>query len=245
MRRRPSFYWHAFGFTEITAYLSTRPAKAVGDASRWEQATASLESALQAESMSYEVDEGGGAFYGPKIDLKVKDAIGREWQMTTIQFDFNVPERFAITYTGEDGQEHQPYMVHRALLGSLERFFGVLIEHYNGAFPLWLAPEQVKVLPLTDEETPRADEIASALTAADYRVGVDRRSERMGAKIRAAQLEKVPYMVIVGPKEVASGELSVRHRADGDLGTMGMEVFMERLRGEQTATGSPGGAANS
>ena len=145
-----------FGFTDISAYLSTKPEKAVGDPAKWEQATNSLRHALESEGLAYEVDEGGGAFYGPKIDMKIKDALGREWQLGTIQFDFNLPERFHLTYTGEDGKEHQPYMVHRALLGSLERFFGILIEHYAGAFPTWLAPVQAAVLNITDAQLPFA-----------------------------------------------------------------------------------------
>jgi len=213
----------AFDFSEITAYLATKPSKAVGETARWEQAIASLEKALGAESIPYEVDKGGGAFYGPKIDLKIRDALGREWQLTTIQFDFNIPERFDMTYVGEDGKEHRPYIVHRALLGSLERFFGILIEHYGGAFPLWLAPEQVRVLPLTDTQADYADAVAGKLRAADFRVAVDRKSEKIGAKIRRAQTEKIPYMAIVGPREAASDQVSVRSRTQGDRGAMSLE----------------------
>ncbi len=224
--------WRAFGFTEISAYLATRPDKAVGETARWEQATASLERALQAEAIPYKTDAGGGAFYGPKIDIRVRDAIGREWQMSTMQFDFNMPERFDLTFVGEDGREHRPYMVHRALLGSLERFFGVLVEHYAGAFPLWLAPEQVRVLPLTDKQAAPAEALAERLRAADVRVNVDRRSEKVGAKIRDAQLEKVPYMAIVGAREAEAGNVSVRCRSKGDLGAMGVEDFLRRLQEE-------------
>jgi threonyl-tRNA synthetase len=224
--------WRAFGFEEITAYLSTRPAKAVGDETVWKQATASLEKALADEAIPYEVDAGGGAFYGPKIDLKVKDAIGREWQMSTIQFDFNMPERFDISYVGEDGQAHRPYMVHRALLGSLERFFGVLVEHYAGAFPLWLAPEQVRVLPLTDKQQDHAESTATDLREAGYRVSVDSRSETVGAKIRDAQLAKTPYMLILGPREVESGEVSVRSRVGGNEGNTSIQEFKQRLEEE-------------
>jgi len=229
--------WHAFGFSEISAYLSTRPAKAVGEASRWEQATDSLRSALAAESIPHDVDEGGGAFYGPKIDLKVKDAIGREWQMSTIQFDFNIPERFDLSYVGRDGKPHRPYMVHRALLGSLERFFGVLIEHYGGAFPLWLASEQVRVLPLTEKQQAYAQRIADELRAQDLRVTVDTRSEKVGAKIRDAQLEKLPYMLILGPKEEEAGTVSVRSRTDGDLGVLQLPAFIAQLEEERTTKG--------
>jgi threonyl-tRNA synthetase len=227
--------WRAFGFTEISAYLATRPEKAVGSPERWEQATASLEAALQAEAIPYERDEGGGAFYGPKIDMKVKDAIGREWQMSTIQFDFNMSERFALEYIGEDGQPHRPYMVHRALLGSLERFFGILVEHYAGAFPLWLAPEQARVLPITDKQIPAAEALAEQLRGQDLRVGVDKRPERVGAKIRDAQLEKIPYMLVLGAKEEAAGSVAVRSRARGDEGAVKVEELVRRLREESAA----------
>lgn len=224
--------WRAFGFANISAYLATRPAKAVGDPTRWEQATVSLRQALEQQHIPYTTDEGGGAFYGPKIDLKVQDAIGREWQMTTIQFDFNMPERFDLTYRGEDGREHRPYMVHRALLGSLERFFGVLIEHYAGAFPLWLAPEQVRVLPLTDRQLAPAATLAERLRQADFRVTVDRSAEKIGAKIRNGQLDKVPYMLVIGPREVEAGTVAVRSRVAGDLGSMAEQELMDRLRTE-------------
>ncbi|MFA5044071.1 MAG: threonine--tRNA ligase, partial [Kiritimatiellia bacterium] len=226
------FFLKAFGFTEISAYLSTRPAKAIGAGERWTQATASLEQALKAEGLAYTVDEGGGAFYGPKVDLKIKDAIGREWQLTTIQFDFNMSERFDITYVGEDGQPHRPYMVHRALLGSLERFFGILIEHYGGAFPLWLAPEQVRILPLTDKQVETARQIAATLRAADLRVTVDEGAGKLGAKIRNAQLEKIPYMLILGPKEAEAGTVSVRRRAGGDQGALSVAAFIQQVKTE-------------
>ena len=212
----------AFGFDDVSAYLATRPAKAVGEPERWEQATGSLRQALESEAVPYAVDEGGGAFYGPKIDLKIKDAIGREWQMGTIQFDFNLPERFDLVYTGEDGREHRPYMVHRALLGSLERFFGVLIEHYGGQFPMWLAPEQVKVLPITDAEVPYAERVREQLHDKDFRVGIDVRPERIGAKIRVARMERVPVMVIAGSKEAASETVTVRLRS-GEQESMPLE----------------------
>jgi threonyl-tRNA synthetase len=178
------------------------------------------------------VDAGGGAFYGPKIDLKIKDALGRPWQLGTIQFDFNMPERFQMTYVGEDGKEHQPYMVHRALLGSLERFFGILIEHYGGAFPLWLAPEQVRVLPITDLQEAYARDIVAQLRAAGYRADADVKSEKIGAKIRRAQVEKVPYMFVVGAREMAEAKVAVRNRTAGDLGAMAMADAMERLAQE-------------
>jgi threonyl-tRNA synthetase len=230
--------WRALGFHEIRAYLATRPAKAVGEASRWEQATVSLTRALEGEGIPYQIDEGGGAFYGPKIDLKVKDAIGREWQMSTIQFDFNMSERFELTYTGADGQEHRPYMVHRALLGSLERFFGVLIEHYAGAFPLWMAPEQVRVLPLTEKQMEAAEGVVEELRKRDFRVTLDRRSEKVGAKIRDAQVQKVPYMVVLGGREVEAGTVSIRHRTRGDLGVKPLAELMDLLRREVDTRGT-------
>ena len=224
--------WKAFGFSEIQAHLATKPAKAVGDGARWEQATGSLRNALESESIAFEMDPGGGAFYGPKIDMKVRDAIGRLWQMTTIQFDFNMPERFDMTYIGEDGNEHRPYMAHRALLGSLERFFGVLIEHHAGAFPLWLAPEQVRVLPLTDKQHEHACGIRDRLRQAGYRSAADLRSETVNAKIRDAQLQKVPYMLVLGPREQEAGTLSVRSRAGGNEGEVAVADFLARLKEE-------------
>ena len=221
-----------FGFHDIQAYLSTKPAKAVGDPARWEQATQSLRDALDQEGMSYEVDEGGGAFYGPKIDMKIKDALGRPWQLGTVQFDFNLPERFHLTYVGDGGKEHQPYMVHRALLGSIERFFGILIEHYAGAFPLWLAPEQVRILPISDKALDYAKKTQAALKAAGFRVEVDSSAEKLGAKIREATLMKVPYQVVVGPRDEANGTISVRSRTDGDLGAMKLEDLVAKLQEE-------------
>ena len=225
--------WKAFGFEDIVAYLATRPEKAVGDPARWELAQRSLEAALKAENIPYELDAGGGAFYGPKIDLKTRDAIGREWQMSTVQFDFNLPERFDMVYTGADGQEHRPYMVHRALLGSLERFFGILVEHYAGAFPLWLAPVQVSLIPVTDKQTAAAKDLAAKLKEKDFRVQVDDRPEKMGAKIRDAQLQKIPYMLILGGRELENGTVSVRSRVAGDLGTMPLEAFLAKADAER------------
>ena len=221
---------HRFGFNDIAAYLSTRPEKAVGEPERWDQAIHSLEAALESEGIPYQVDAGGGAFYGPKIDLKIKDAIGRQWQLGTIQFDFNLPERFDLTYIGSDGKPHRPYMVHRALLGSIERFFGILIEHYAGAFPVWLAAEQVRVLPLTDDQIPFANELAARLRGEDARVTIDTHADKLGAKIRRAQAEKVPYMLVVGKREAESGAVSVRSRSEGDQGTMSIDAFMEMFR---------------
>ncbi|NLZ76952.1 MAG: threonine--tRNA ligase, partial [Spirochaetales bacterium] len=202
----------SFGFSEIAAYLSTRPEKAVGDPKRWEDATEALRRAIEKEGLDYEVDEGGGAFYGPKIDLKIKDAIGREWQLSTVQFDFNEPERFDMTFVDRDGAEKRPYMIHRALLGSLERFFGVLIEHYAGAFPPWLAPEQVKVIPVSDAYDEYAESVVSELKKAGLRASGDYSDNRMNAKIRTAQNLKIPYMVILGEREKENDEVSVRYR---------------------------------
>ena len=221
-----------FGFHDIQAYLSTKPEKAVGDPERWEQATASLRAALEEEGLSYEVDEGGGAFYGPKIDMKIKDALGRPWQLGTVQFDFNLPERFDLTYVGADGKDHRPYMVHRALLGSIERFFGILIEHYAGAFPLWLAPEQIRILPISDKAMDYAKKVQTALRAAGFRVDIDISAEKLGAKIRLATVQKVPYQVVVGPRDEAAGVISARSRADGDLGAMKTEDLIARLKAE-------------
>lgn len=223
--------WRDFGFGNIRAYLATRPEKAVGELERWEQATASLRKALEVEELPYDLDEGGGAFYGPKIDLKIKDVLGREWQMTTIQFDFNEPERFDMTYVGPDGEQHRPYMVHRALLGSLERFFGVLIEHYGGAFPLWLAPVQARLIPIADRHVDTARQVAERLRAAGLRVELDDSSDRMNAKIRAAQLQKIPYMLVIGDREVEEGTVSVRLRTNENLGAMAVADFITRATG--------------
>jgi threonyl-tRNA synthetase len=223
----------AFGFKEIAAYLSTKPEKSVGKDERWDQAIESVRLALEAEGINYEIDEGGGAFYGPKIDLKIKDAIGRAWQLGTIQFDFNLPERFDLTYIGEDGQKHRPYMVHRALLGSLERFFGILIEHYSGAFPLWLAPEQVRLLPITEDQLEYAKEIAAKLREMDVRVNVDVRSDKIGAKIRKARLDKTCYMLVVGQREQENGQVAVRKRGENSNGeVMTLDEFIALFKKE-------------
>ena len=222
--------WRDFGFDDIKAYLATKPEKSVGEPARWEQAQVSLVKALEREGIEYEVDEGGGAFYGPKIDLKIKDALGREWQMTTIQFDFNLAKRFDMRFVGADGQDHQPYMVHRALLGSLERFFGVLIEHYGGAFPLWFAPVQAKVIPIADRHIDYAREVMAKLQAAGLRVEVDAGSERMNNKIRNAQMAKIPYMLVIGDREQEAGQVAVRLRTNENLGAMDLDAFIERAQ---------------
>lgn len=215
-----------FGFREYAVYLATRPEKFVGDPEQWEAATEALRRALEKQGMAYDLDEGGGAFYGPKIDFHIKDALGRTWQCTTIQFDFNMPERFDLTYVGEDGRHHRPYMVHRAILGSLERFLGILIEHYAGAFPVWLAPVQVIVLPIADRHTPYARTVAATLRTAGLRAQVDERREKVQAKIRDAQLQKIPYMLVVGDREAADQTVAVRLRTGETLGPMPVENFV-------------------
>ncbi|MDX9978788.1 MAG: threonine--tRNA ligase [Lentisphaeria bacterium] len=220
--------WDAFGFKNIKAYLATRPEKAVGDPARWEQALVSLQKAVERSGLDCEVDEGGGAFYGPKIDLKIKDAIGREWQTTTIQFDFNLPDRFDMAYIGPDGERHRPYMVHRALLGSLERFFGILIEHYAGAFPLWLAPEQVRILPISEKFAGFAETVRQTLAKTGIRVAVDGEADPIGAKIRRARNQRVPYMAVVGEREAETGQVAVRSRG-GEEGTMAVDEFVGRI----------------
>ncbi len=221
-----------FGFTDIKPYLATRPAKAVGEPERWAKAIDSLEKAVAKAGLECEVDEGGGAFYGPKIDLKIKDAIGREWQTTTIQFDFNLPERFDMTYIGADGQKHRPYMVHRALLGSLERFFGILVEHYAGAFPLWLAPEQARILPVSDKLADQALAIRDEMRKAGFRVEVDLQAAGLGAKIREARSARLPYIFVLGDKEAGEGTLAVRSRREGELGAMKIAEIIEKMKFE-------------
>ncbi len=224
--------WRDFGFKEIKAYLATRPEKSVGEPERWEQAILSLRKAVSACGLECETDEGGGAFYGPKIDLKIKDALGREWQTSTIQFDFNLPERFDMSYTGNDGQRHRPYMVHRALFGSLERFFGILIEHYSGAFPLWLAPEQARVMPVAESASEYAGQIASRLKESGIRCTTDLGSEKIGAKIKDARNQRIPYMLVVGEKEMADGTIAARNRKDGELGALSFDALLARMKNE-------------
>lgn len=215
----------SFGFEDIKAYLSTRPEKAVGEVERWDDAEAALEASLKRADLPYEIDSGGGAFYGPKIDLKIKDALGREWQLSTIQFDFNNPERFDLTYIEEDGREHRPYMVHRALMGSIERFFGILIEHYGGAFPVWLAPIQAVIIPIADRHVAFAREVSDTLKKAGLRVDLDDRSDRMNAKIRDAEKKKVPYMLVIGDREMDAGQVDIRRRSGERLGAMTVGEF--------------------
>jgi threonyl-tRNA synthetase len=221
----------AFKFEDYQLFVSTKPPNALGDDALWERATNAIKAACDHAGLSYEIDEGGGAFYGPKLDIKVRDAIGREWQLSTVQVDFNLPERFALTYTGADGTEHRPVMIHRALCGSLERFMGVLIEHYAGAFPVWLAPVQAVVLPIGEAQLDYAGTVAAALTGAGFRVEVDDSNERLQKKIRNQQMQKVPYMLVVGKSEVADGTVNVRARS-GDQETMTVKEFAAKLDGE-------------
>jgi threonyl-tRNA synthetase len=222
----------SFGFSEIQAYLSTKPEKSVGEPEQWQAAEEALEASLKRAGVDYEVDKGGGAFYGPKIDLKVKDAIGREWQLSTIQFDFNEPERFDLSYIGEDGQPHRPYMVHRALLGSLERFFGVLIEHYAGAFPVWLNPVQAIIIPIADRHLEYAARVHEELKAAGLRVELDDRGERMNSKIRDAQNQKIPYMLVIGDKEQEDNLVALRLRNGENPGPMPVSEFIARAQSD-------------
>ncbi len=220
-----------FGFEHYDIYLSTRPEKYVGSLDRWEQATSALEGALKQKGFAYEIDPGEGVFYGPKIDMKIKDSLGRAWQCTTIQVDFNLPERFNMSYRGDDGKAHQPIMIHRALMGSIERFFGVLIEHYAGAFPTWLAPVQTKVIPITEHHQAYAAQLQKKLRGAGIRSEVDRRNEKMGLKIREAQLQKIPYMLIVGDKEVEDKTVAVRQRS-GENTTVSLDLCVRQIQEE-------------
>ena len=218
-----------FGF-EYSAEISTRPEKSIGTDDMWEHATNSLKEACARHGLDYEINEGDGAFYGPKIDIKVKDAIGRTWQCSTVQVDFNMPERFELTYRTEDNTEERPWMLHRAIFGSIERFLGILIEHYAGALPLWLAPVQVAVLPLADRHNDAAAALAARLKAAGGRVEVYGQNEPMRVKIAKAQSQKIPYMVVLGDKEVENGTVSVRDRHEGDLGAWPAEQLVEKIR---------------
>jgi threonyl-tRNA synthetase len=223
------FILRTFGFDRFDVFLSTRPEKHVGSDANWELATGALKAALAKSELDYAVDPGEGVFYGPKIDIKIRDCLGRQWQCSTIQVDFNLPERFDLHHVGEDGARHPVIMIHRALMGSLERFFGCLIEHYNGAFPVWLAPEQVIVLPITDRAHDYAREVASRLSERRFRVESDLRNEKLGLKIREAQLAKIPYMLILGDREVEERTLSVRTRSGETLQGLSLERFLERL----------------
>ena len=229
------FLLSSFGFSDYDVMLSTRPEKAVGEQDQWDLATESLRATLVERGIEYQIDEGGGAFYGPKIDIHIRDAIGRLWQITTVQFDFNLPERFGLTYIGEDGKEHRPYMVHRALLGTMERFMGVLIEHYAGAFPVWLSPVQAVVIPIADRHVEYAQEVKARLEASNVRVDVDDGNDRMNAKIRNAQLQKIPYMLVIGDREIEAGAAAVRLRSGDDLGAVPVDEIVARITAEVEA----------
>jgi threonyl-tRNA synthetase len=216
-------------------YLSTRPDKAIGDPALWEVAEADLRAALEQNDLSYEVKPGEGAFYGPKIDVDIEDALGRPWQLNTTQLDFNMPDRFELEYIGEDGQAHRPVMIHRAIYGTYERFMAVLVEHYAGAFPLWLAPVQAVVVPVSDRHIEYAESVAAALRAAGFRVEVDDRRERMQAKLRDAQSQQVPYMLVVGDRDQQAGTVSVRERREGDLGPQPLAEFVKLLEERRAA----------
>ncbi|MZH05482.1 MAG: threonine--tRNA ligase [Nitrospinae bacterium] len=224
------FILQSFGFHEYKIYLSTRPEKYVGSDEGWENATKALETALNNKGLEFEVDPGEGVFYGPKIDIKIKDSLNRYWQVSTVQVDFNLPEKFDISYIEEDGQRKQPIMLHRALMGSLERFFGCLIEHYAGAFPLWLAPVQVILLPITDKHADYAEKIAQELEESGIRVEKDLRNEKIGFKIREAQLQKIPYMIVLGDKEVEASTLGVRRRRSKETRTLDLKTFMDEVK---------------
>ncbi len=226
------FVLRTFGFAEFEVFLSTRPKESVGADEHWTLATSALEAALKNRNISYHLDPGGGAFYGPKIDIKIKDALGRSWQCSTVQVDFNNPERFELTYIGEDGRQHQPIMIHRALMGSIERFFGILIEHYGGAFPTWLAPVQATVMNITDNQRDYVAAVVAQLKDAGFRAEADLRNEKIGFKIREAEKAKVPFMLVAGDREVQGGTLSVRGRSGSNLGNMTVAAVLDLLRTE-------------
>jgi len=227
----------SFGFENYEIVLSTRPEKSVGSDEIWGKATSALRAALEKRGLSYGVDDGGGAFYGPKIDIKIEDAIGRSWQCSTVQLDFNLPERFGMEYVAGDGSRRRPIMIHRALLGSLERFFGILIEHYEGRFPLWLAPVQAVVLNITDRQADYATKVADSLRKQGFRMESDLRNEKIGYKIREHTIQRIPYLLVVGDKEMESGLVAVRTREGDDLGQMSVEALAQRLQSESASRG--------
>ncbi len=225
-----------FGFTEYEVYLSTRPEKeTVGNDEIWQASTEALRRALEASELPYAVDEGGGAFYGPKVDIKIKDCLGRTWQCSTIQVDFNLPERFGVNYIAEDGQEHQAIMIHRALMGSLERFFGILIEHYGGAFPVWLAPMQARICTIADRHNEYAQTVKDQLSNAGLRVDADMRGEKVNSKIRDAQLEKIPYMLVIGDREIENKTAALRLRTGENRGALGIDEICGLIKAKQNS----------
>ena len=221
-----------FGFN-YTVELSTRPEDSMGSDEAWEMAENALKKALEHENVEYVINEGDGAFYGPKIDFHIKDCLGREWQCGTIQLDFQMPERFDLTYIGEDGEKHRPVMLHRVIFGSIERFIGILIEHFAGAFPTWLAPVQVRILPIADSHKEYAEKLKKEFEENEIRVEIDEREEKIGYKIREAQLQKIPYMLIIGDKEVEANAVGVRSRKDGDIGAMKVADFIAKIKEEE------------
>jgi threonyl-tRNA synthetase len=225
-----------FGFDDYDVYLSTRPEKSVGSNEIWEKSTEALKQALEKKGLGFEIDPGEGVFYGPKIDIKIKDQLGRSWQCSTIQVDFNLPERFDMTYTGSDNTEHQPIMIHRALMGSLERFVGVLIEHYAGAFPIWFAPIQARLLNITDDQAEYCEQVYQQLRKAGVRIEKDLRNEKLNYKIREAQMDKIPYMLIVGDQEKTDQSVTVRLRDGKNLAPMSVAAFAAKIA-EETIQG--------
>ena len=219
-----------FGFRDYNIYLSTRPEKYVGDLKNWEKSTKALENVLKKLKLNYKTDSGGGVFYGPKIDIKIKDSLEREWQCTTIQFDFNLPQRFKMNYVDKKGNKKEPFMIHRALLGSMERFIGILIEHYAGAFPLWLSPIQTMVVPISEKFNDYAQKIELELLKNNIRAEINNENETLGKKIREGELQKIPYLLIVGDKEQKSKSVSIRQRGKGDIGTMKLDKFLEKVK---------------
>ncbi len=230
------FVLQTFGFHQFEVFLSTRPKESVGGDEHWTLATSALEAALKSRNISFHLDPGGGAFYGPKIDIKIKDALGRSWQCSTVQVDFNNPERFELSYIGEDGKAHRPIMIHRALMGSIERFFGILIEHYGGAFPTWLAPVQAVVMNITDHQQDYVAAVVAQLKAAGFRAEPDLRNEKIGFKIREAEKAKVPFMLVAGNREMQDGTLSVRGRSGANLGSKTVAEVLDLLQAEVTHT---------
>ncbi|MDD5680525.1 MAG: threonine--tRNA ligase [Candidatus Omnitrophica bacterium] len=221
-----------FGFKDLCIEVSTRPHKYIGNDEDWERAQEALMNSLKKKGLTFSICEGEGAFYGPKIDIKIKDALKRQWQCATIQCDFNNPERFDLKYTGADGKEYRPIMLHRVILGSLERFLGTLIEHYAGEFPLWLAPVQIVMIPISDKQNDYAEKLREKFAGEGFRTEIDRRDEKMQKKIRDAELEKIPYMLIVGEKEIASGSVAVRSKKSGDLGAVKVDEFIKKVKKE-------------
>jgi len=228
-----------FGFNEYEIYLSTRPKKFVGSEEDWERATNAIKDALESLGLEYEIDEGGGAFYGPKIDLKIKDVIGRSWQCSTVQVDFNLPKRFDMNFVGDDNARHTPIMIHRAIFGSIERFFGILIEHYGGAFPFWLSPEQIRIATVADEHDNYASEVYEKLKALNFRVEKDFRNEKLGYKVREAQLLKIPYLLVIGTNEMENGSVAPRKYGGDSLDAMSIENFIDMIKKEYNPSNPP------